>query len=138
MVLISIATENITLNNGPTEICVGTHKKNYKFWEFVLEKKKKIKLFLNIGDIIIRKHNLWHRGTKNNSNNARLLISMILTPKTEHEKSNLNFDQELKIRPNFFKNNFYFKFYEFVYSKLGFLIVFTKFILSILKINNLF
>ena len=31
-------------NNAPTEICVGSHKKEMKFWEFFLSKKDKKKV----------------------------------------------------------------------------------------------
>ena len=40
MYLISIATEDITLENGPTEICVGSHLKSMSFDEFFFFKKK--------------------------------------------------------------------------------------------------
>ena len=41
MFMISIVTEDINLENGPTEICVGSHKKEMKFWEFFFSKKQK-------------------------------------------------------------------------------------------------
>ena len=107
MTLISIATEDIGFKNGPTEVCVGTHKKDYKFWEFVLKKKEKTKLLLNTGEIVIRKHNLWHRGTKNNSNNTRLLLSMILTSGLDKKKNHFKSNEELKIGSNFFKKSFF-------------------------------
>ena len=39
MILLSLATEIIDENNGPTEVCSGSHKKNFKFWEFYFKKK---------------------------------------------------------------------------------------------------
>ena len=47
------------------------------------------------GQILIRKHNLWHRGTKNLSNKNRLLLSFIMTPKSRKTKlktSRVNFE----------------------------------------------
>ena len=41
MYLISIATEDITLENGPTEICVGSHLRPLTFDEFFFRKKIK-------------------------------------------------------------------------------------------------
>ena len=65
MYLISFATEDITLKNGPTEVCLGTSIKPLKYWQFILtKKKKKKKLLLKKGQILIRKHSLWHRGTR--------------------------------------------------------------------------
>ena len=49
----------------------------------LLFKKAKKKLTMKKGQILIRKHNLWHRGTKNLSNKNRLLLSFIMTPKVE-------------------------------------------------------
>ena len=81
MYLISIATEDITLANGPTEVCVGSHLRSMSFDEFFFSKKDKKKLTMKKGQILIRKHNLWHRGTKNFSNKQRLLLSFIMIPK---------------------------------------------------------
>ena len=41
MYLISIATEDITLENGPTEVCVGSHLKPMTYDEFFFQKKIK-------------------------------------------------------------------------------------------------
>ena len=41
MYLVSIATEDINLMNGPTEICVGSHNKDMTYWKFLLSKKIK-------------------------------------------------------------------------------------------------
>ena len=49
MILISIATEIIDENNGPTEVCLGSHKKNFKFWEFYFQKKIKKKIIFKSG-----------------------------------------------------------------------------------------
>ena len=43
MYMVSIVTEDIDFNNSPTEICVGSHKKHMKFWEFFFSKKIKKK-----------------------------------------------------------------------------------------------
>ena len=43
MYMVSVATEDIDLNNAPTEICVGSHQRDLKFWEFFFSKKIKKK-----------------------------------------------------------------------------------------------
>lgn len=133
MILLSVATEIIDENNGPTEVCLGSHKKNLKFWEFCFNKKEKKKLLLDLGDIAIRNHNCWHRGTKNFSKKPRLLLSLLLFPKTNKNNSEDNLSKKLEIAPNFFKSNMYGRFYEFIYVKFGFIIVFFKFLFSIAK-----
>ena len=67
MYLVSIATEDITLDNGPTEVCIGTHLKSMSFDEFFFHKKKKIKkkLTMKKGQIFNQKTQFMAvRGTK--------------------------------------------------------------------------
>lgn len=135
MNLVSIATENITENNGPTEVCVGTHNINYEYKKFLFSKKIKKKLLANIGDIIIRKHDLWHRGTINFSNKPRLLLSLLFFPKGSLHQRNFQKTSDLKIYPNFFKNNIKGKIYEIIYVKFNFLIIISKLIISIIRKN---
>ena len=57
------------------EICVGTHLKSMSFDEFFFTKKNKKKLTMKKGQILIRKHNLWHKkGTKNFTNKPGFII----------------------------------------------------------------
>ena len=132
MYLISIATEDITLANGPTEVCVGSHLRSMSFDEFFFSKKDKKKLTMKKGQILIRKHNLWHRGTKNFSNKQRLLLSFIMIPKMR--KIELQpYSDNLKILPNFFKNNIIGRIHETIYVEFSFLIIFTKLLTSFSK-----
>ena len=133
MNLVSIATENITENNGPTEVCIGTHKINYDYKKFLFTKKRKKKLCANIGDIIIRKHDLWHRGTINFSKKPRFLFSLLFFPKDSAHYISVPKTNDLKINPNFFKNNFIGKMYEIIYVKFNFLIIISKLFFSIIN-----
>ena len=132
MYMVSIATENITLNNVPTEVFKGTNNKKLKYWQFFFSKKNIEKLILKKGQISIRKHNLWHRGTKNNSSDPRLLLSYVLTPKKEKIPIKTNSDK-FTIMPNFFKNNLKGRFHETIYSYFSFIIIFFKIIFSLFK-----
>jgi len=131
MYLISFATEDITEKNGPTEICLGTSIRPLKYWEFFINKKKKKKLFLKKGQVLIRKHNLWHRGTTNHSKKYRLLLSFILTPKKKNYK--INHYKKLVILPNFFSSNYKGKFHEILYTYFNKIIIFLKLLISIIK-----
>ena len=117
MYLMSISTEDINEINGPTEVCIGSHKKNVPYWKFILSKKNKKKILLNKGDIIIRKHSLWHRGTKNISKKNRLLLSFVIFPKNANYQIKFNETSDLNILPNFFKQNYLGFIHEFIYSK---------------------
>ncbi len=132
MYMVSIVTEDIDLNNAPTEICVGSHKKHMKFWEFFLSKKIKKKITLKKGQILIRPHNLWHRGTKNNSDEPRLLLSFSLTPK-DINKGTQKVSTNIEILPNFFKSNFLGRLHEFFYVYFGSILIILKLFNSIIK-----
>jgi hypothetical protein len=132
MYLVSIATQEITVDNGPTEICVGSHIKPMSFDEFFFSKKKIKKLTMKKGQIIIRKHNLWHRGTKNYSIKPRLLLSFVITPKNKKSK-NVQVSSKFQILRNSFGNNLTGKLYEVIYVKLRFLVIFIKILLSYFK-----
>lgn len=134
MYLVSIATENIDLSNAPTEICVGSHLKPLKFWKFFINKKIKKKLLLKKGQILIRKHNLWHRGTKNLSNKARLLLSFVITPKAKNNQVDL-MSTNLKILPNFFKSDLKGRLHEIMYVHFRTLHTILKLIYSFFKKN---
>ena len=132
MYMVSVVTEDIDYNNAPLEICLGSHKKYMKFWEFFFSKKQKKKILLKKGQILIRPHNLWHRGTKNNSSKPRLLLSFSLTPKINNNKV-YNSSLNLKILPNFFNSNFIGRLQEFSYVYLGSIHIILKLLASIIK-----
>ena len=129
MYLVSIATEDINLMNGPTEICVGSHNKDMTYWKFLLSKKNKKKLTINKAQILIRKHNLWHRGTTNYTDKYRLLLSFILIPVTRKHQ-HVPISNEIEILPNFFKSNFSGRLQEFFYVYFRYFHIFLKFTYS--------
>ncbi len=133
MYMVSIVTEDINLNNGPTEVCIGSHKKEMKFWEFFFSKKKKKKVLLKKGQILIRPHNLWHRGTKNFSDKTRLLLSFVMTPKVKKGSRIEPVSSELVILPNFFKSNLQGRFHEFLYIYFGGIRLVIKLLYSFLR-----
>ena len=132
MYLISIATEDITLENGPTEICVGSHLRPLTFDEFFFSKKNKKKLTMKKGQILIRKHNLWHRGTRNFSDKPRLLLSFVMMPKIRRVRLE-PVSEKFKILPNFFKSNLAGRIHETIYIRLGFFITIVKLLSSVSK-----
>ncbi len=132
MYLISVATQEINIENGPTEICEGSSLKRVNFWEFYFSKKKINKLLMKKGDVLIRKHSLWHRGTKNKSSKPRMLINFALTPKKKIKQQLIN-SKKFKILPNFFKNNFKERINEIIYTYFPILVIANKLIR--LKLN---
>ena len=114
MLIVTIATSDTDINSGPTEIVLKSHKKNLTYLDFLLSKKNKTKLLLSRGDLLIRKHNLWHRGTINYTNKARFQIAFMFFEKKRKIKQKL-FGDKLYFFNNFFDNTYLGKLKEFIY-----------------------
>ncbi len=84
------------------------------------------------GQILIRKHNLWHRGTKNLSDKQRLLLSFVMIPKWRKIKI-VPISSKFEILPNFFKSNLLGNMQEFFYVKLFTIHTVLKILKSILN-----
>jgi len=130
MYLLSVATQDIPIESGPTEIVLDLHKSKIPYWKFILSKKIKKKIILKKGDIIIRKHCVWHRGTKNKSKNPRFLLTYLLFENSTNLKNNFSNNKELIFYNNFFKSDFKGKLKEFFYVKFGFIFSAYQFVRS--------
>ena len=132
MIIFNFATIDINLNNGPIEILEGSHKMEYPYWKFLLKKKDFLskKITMNKGDILIREHRLWHRGTKNFSNSSREMIGILFVKKLYKEKTKKKFS-DLRVYENMYENNFKGRVKEFIFLNFKFLLVFYKIIISI-------
>ena len=87
---------------------------------------------LSFGDLIIRSHYLWHRGTVNKSNKNRFLIAFLLFEKSRGIKQNQS-RNSIKIYNNFFSNSLSGKLKELIYIYLKLIYVLYKLVLSFLK-----
>jgi len=130
--LFSLATSKIIDDNGPTEVAIGSHKKDIPFWKFCLSKKDKIKIKLDIGDLSIRRHNLWHRGSPNKTNESRFLMSIFLYSK-DNDREHYKVSDDVTIHPNFFKASPLGKFIETIYAKLKIIYVIYLFFKSLIS-----
>jgi hypothetical protein len=127
---VSVATSNIYAINGPTEIILGGHKKELPYWKFLFKKKKIKKIILSKGDLIIRRSNLWHRGTINRSDKNRFIIAYLFFKR----KDNINIKKlaisnnfkKVTITNNFFGNNFSQRLFEYFYIYFKFLFIAWK------------
>ena len=132
MILVSIATSDVDLKSGPTEIVKNSHKKNIKYWKFLIQKKKYKKLTLSFGDLLVRNHFLWHRGTKNLTKKNRFLIAFLLFDKSRGIKKQ-KVNSSIKIYDNFLANSIFGKLKEFSYVYFKLIFVIYKVILSIIR-----
>ena len=136
MIILNIATTKIDLKNGPLEVINFSHKKFLPYWFFLIINfftKNKKKIVLEMGEILIREHRLWHRGTSNNSSvNREMLGIMFLRAKYKNAEKHDGFDP-LEIYDNMYEKSFKGKLKEFIFLKFKFILVLYKIIISIKK-----
>lgn len=79
--IMNFLIDDFTNFNGATEYVEKTHKKYISYFDYlILRIKGKFKMKslsgMKKGNIILRDSNLWHRGTKNNMNFPRAMLSI--------------------------------------------------------------
>ena len=74
----NVAVVDSTIENGAMEAIPGTHKRFYKYTQFVLEgvARKAVRVPLKRGDVLVRTSNVWHRGTANRTKVPRPMLAM--------------------------------------------------------------
>jgi len=135
MLILNIATTQIDISNGPIEIYEKSHIQNYPYWKFHFKKflMKKKKIRLNFGEILFREHRLWHRGTKNNSDNYREMIGIMFLKKKQSEISNQEVSEKIKIFSNIFGTSTKEKIKEYIFLYCKPILFLYKFFISINK-----
>lgn len=133
MIIVNIATSKIELSNGPLEIIEKSHLKNLNYWKFVLKilflNKKKITM--DTGDILIREHRLWHRGTRNYTKENREMIGLMFIRKPN--KVQTNYDLNLSIKSNVFGINLKERIKEYLFIYFRPILFLYKFFISMIK-----
>ena len=133
MIILNIATSQINSLNGPLELVESSHKKKETYLSFLINSffKKKTKILLNEGEILIREHKLWHRGTTNYTNHFREMIGIMFIKKSDKKKMNYKEDNGIVIFSNMFGITLREKIKEFIFVYLKFVFFFYKIFLSI-------
>lgn len=74
----NIAVVDTVIENGAIELIPGTHKRFYKYTQFVLERchRNGRRIPLKQGDVLIRSSNVWHRGMTNRTSVPRPMLAM--------------------------------------------------------------
>jgi ectoine hydroxylase-related dioxygenase (phytanoyl-CoA dioxygenase family) len=101
----NISVVDTDLVNGATDVVPGSHKRFYKYWQWVLLGKARghKRIVTEAGDVLVRVSNLWHRGMPNDSRQPRPMLaftwdgggSPLADPFAEHEG-------QIKFFPNWF------------------------------------
>ena len=131
-IILSLCLDEVNITNGPTELYEKSHKEEIPYWKFVFKYffKKKYQLCLSVGDIFIREAFIWHRGTKNNSKDPRILVNFIISV-NRNKDLNYDADHEISFFDNMFSSDFRGKVKEFVDVKLRPFYFFYKFFRSL-------
>lgn len=136
MIIVNIATSDIDLKNGPTEIIESSHKKNIAYWKFALKVffLKKRKIFLKKGQIIFREHRLWHRGTSNKTKKIREMIGIMFIKNKSHINISIKKkDNKIFMFSNIFRNSKKERLKEHIFLKFRSIFFLYKFLVSVIK-----
>jgi hypothetical protein len=73
----NISVVDTDLVNGATDVVPGTHRRFYKYWQFVVGGKARQhqRLISEAGDVVVRVSNLWHRGMPNHTSVPRPMLA---------------------------------------------------------------
>jgi hypothetical protein len=102
----NIAVVDTTVENGAMEVIPGTHKRFYKYTQFVLERvaRNGIRVPLNRGDVLVRSSNVWHRGMTNLTSVPRPMLAMTWEDGGSNDPDPFSADGgKIRFLPNWFK-----------------------------------
>jgi hypothetical protein len=74
--IVNIAAVDTDLDNGSMEVLPGTNRREYRYWQLVLERPPVARPALRRGDVVIRTSMLWHRGMPNRSVTPRPMLAL--------------------------------------------------------------
>jgi hypothetical protein len=70
----NVAAVKTTVHNGAIQLSPGSHKHDYKYWQFVVARHRTVRVEMNPGDVLLRPSSLWHRGMSNRSDEVRPML----------------------------------------------------------------
>jgi ectoine hydroxylase-related dioxygenase (phytanoyl-CoA dioxygenase family) len=75
--IVNVAVVDTVIENGAIDVIPGTHKRFYKYTQFVLERRHRdgVRVPINRGDVLIRSSNVWHRGMTNRTSVPRPMLA---------------------------------------------------------------
>jgi hypothetical protein len=74
--IVNIALVDTDEQNGSMEVLPETNRREYKYWQLVLESPRPMRPKLERGDVVIRTSTLWHRGMPNLSLRPRPMMAL--------------------------------------------------------------
>ncbi|HTB67237.1 MAG TPA: phytanoyl-CoA dioxygenase family protein [Steroidobacteraceae bacterium] len=76
--IVNIAVVDTVIDNGAIELVPATHKRFYKYTQFVLKQchRAGVRVPANRGDVLVRSSNVWHRGMTNQTSVPRPMLAL--------------------------------------------------------------
>jgi ectoine hydroxylase-related dioxygenase (phytanoyl-CoA dioxygenase family) len=104
--IVNVAVVDTVIENGAIELIPGSHKRFYKYTQFVLKRlgRQGVRVPMNQGDVLVRSSNVWHRGMTNLTATPRPMLAM-----TWEDGGNASADPfsvdggKIRFLPNWFK-----------------------------------
>jgi ectoine hydroxylase-related dioxygenase (phytanoyl-CoA dioxygenase family) len=74
----NITVVDTVIENGAIEVVPGSHKRPYKYSQFVIERphRNSKRVPMKRGDLLVRSSNVWHRGMPNRTSVPRPMLAM--------------------------------------------------------------
>jgi len=100
--IINVAVVDITSENGPMDVIPGSQREFHKFWQYAWDRmyRRAVPVCMNKGDVMIRFSTMWHRGTKNRTDQVRPMMS--LTFGEDSAPRSDAFESEIVFEPNWY------------------------------------
>jgi hypothetical protein len=102
----NVAVVDTNVENGAMEVVPGTHRRFYKYTQFVLERRHRdaVRVPMNRGDVLIRSSNVWHRGMTNLTSVPRPMLAMTWEDGGNDHADPFGVDGgKIRFLPNWFK-----------------------------------
>jgi ectoine hydroxylase-related dioxygenase (phytanoyl-CoA dioxygenase family) len=104
--IVNVAVVDTVIENGAIDVVPGTHKRFYKYTQFVLERpyRHAVRVPLNCGDVLVRSSNVWHRGMTNRTSVPRPMLAMTWEDGGSNHPDPFSVDGgKIRFLPNWFK-----------------------------------
>jgi ectoine hydroxylase-related dioxygenase (phytanoyl-CoA dioxygenase family) len=102
----NVAVVDTVIENGATDVIPGTHKRFYKYTQFVLERaaRNSARVPMQRGDVMIRSSNVWHRGMTNRTAVPRPMLAFTWEDGGNNDPDPFMADGgKIRFLPNWFK-----------------------------------
>lgn len=117
----NIAVVDTVIENGAIDLIPGTHKRPYKYTQFVIERpyRNSLRVPFNRGDVLVRTSNVWHRGMPNQTDVPRPMLAMTWEDGGSKHQDPFAVDGgKIRFLPNWFKPTRLGRFRERLFVKI--------------------